>query len=238
MQNQQKRPSTFADPDNFAAVSVHQPYAGLIRLAGLHGFGKDVEIRPTRITVRGPLVICAARRLDQDAYLRAQRILVGGGIMRLPDFEAACGAALCGHAVALFELVGCRPMEQSDHERAFTSPAVVDAADHYAWIADAITALHPFPAVGKQGFFRLPKDVIVQAMSRWTTFEQRVEVRAKLRKQNKTPTCSCGAALPQHLVEFMNDDPRAKHVCSCSMTYIVTKKKFVAEERQEVDRGA
>lgn len=235
--------STFTDPDHYPAISVHQPYAGLIWLAGHEGIGKDLEIRPMRLNQRGPIVICAGKHLDKEAYQRVQRILVGGGIMKPAEFEAACGSELCGKAVALFDVVDCRPMEMADHEIAFTAPNVVDVAGQFAWIAGTITALRPFDAVGAQGFFRVRRSLVDAALDKSTTREQRIAAQTAMARKTKKSTCQCGRDLPHHLAEFMNNDPRAQHVCSCGVTYIVTKGKFVALDSKhaafsEVRNGA
>jgi hypothetical protein len=231
--------ATFTDPDHYPAVSAHQPYAGLIWLAGSTGIGKDLEIRPMRLNQRGPIVICAGKHLDKEAYQRVQRILVGGGIMRLPEYEAACGPAHCGKAVALFDMVDCRPMQMEDHDVAYTSPNVMDVAEQFAWVADRITALRPFDWTGAQGFFRVPRTLVDAALDKSTTREQRIELRAKMQRKLKKKLCPCGRSFPDHLAEFMNKDPRSSHVCQCGTKYVVKGMRFVvAEAGTEVQRGA
>ena len=44
--------------------------------------------------------------------------------------------------------------------------------------------------------------------------------------------CACGARLPVHLVEIMNNDTRHAHVCSCERRYVVKDEKFVQDGTQ------
>ena len=220
------RPSAYKDPENYAAISVHQPYAGLIWLAGMGELGKDIEIRSTRILHRGPLVIAASKRVDAEAYHRVQRTIVGGGIMRLPEYEAACGVAMTGKTVAVMNVVDCRPMIADDRERSFTSNQF-DVDGQYAWVAGTITALHPFETTGAQGIFRVKREFVDGAKSRETTRAQRDATWKALDKRRSSDDCSCGLAFPKHLAEFMNNDPRASHTCRCGSEYVVKRNKFV-----------
>lgn len=222
------RPSTYDDPENYPAISVHQPYAGLIWLAGMGSIGKDIEIRGNRINHRGQLVISASKRVDREAYQRVQRTLVGGGIMRLPEYEAACGAEMAGKTVALMEVADCRPMTEQDRSRSFTSPQF-ETRGQYAWVAGTIAALAAFATTGAQGIFRVPRVLVDGAIKRSTTRAQRDYAWKAMQKRRKDADCSCGAPFPKHLAEFMNNDARASHVCRCGIEHIVVRNKFVAK---------
>lgn len=232
-----ERPSTFNDPDNYPAVSVHQPYAGLIQLAGLGYWGKELEIRSFSTKYRGSLVIGASKKVDRDAYKRVKIQLVASGLVPLDVFEAACGEELCGHAVALFDVQDSRRMTAEDHKLAFTTPMLVEPSENYAWVADKIAALRAFPVTGAQGFFRVLRSAVDAAIELSTTPAQRVSVRAAAKRKARAQLCVCNQPLPKHLAEFMNNDPRASHVCRCGVEYVVTRGKFV-EKPVEVHHGA
>lgn len=59
--------SVFDNQATYPAISLHQPFAGLIRLAAQSFDGKTIETRKTRINYRGPLVISASNRGRHDA---------------------------------------------------------------------------------------------------------------------------------------------------------------------------
>lgn len=167
-------PSVFDDPENYPAISLWQPWAGLIWLAGMGYEGKDIETRPRRILFVGPLVICAGRRCDNDHWFAAWERLVKSG--RVPDevFRAACNA----HGVALsrFDVKSCRAYNTStDADRAFvqTVPTFAKRRRHvacppapprWAWLSSQIAALQPFDVHGAQGFFRVPRGLVDRAV--------------------------------------------------------------------------
>ena len=145
------RHSVFADPECYPAVSLHQPYAGLVRLEL-----KPIETRKTRIHYRGPLVICATQSIDGDAYLRLFRELVPGRVSG-DAFQAACEirGALC----ALVEVVGCRELTPEDEPR-----SLFYAEGRFAWELERIRPLKPLPVRGSQGFFRVPRALVDGAL--------------------------------------------------------------------------
>lgn len=58
-----------------------------------------------------------------------------------------------------------------------------------------------------------------------------------MKKQNEKTTkasngCQCGAPLPHHLAEFMNNDVRCSHVCSCGARYKIVDMRFVRDGSQ------
>jgi len=54
-----------------------------------------------------------------------------------------------GHAVAIADLVDCRPMTKDDEEAA-CCPVYPNA---YAWVLENVKAVKPFPVKGSQGFY-------------------------------------------------------------------------------------
>lgn len=223
-----ERPSTFTDPNNYPAISLHQPYAGLIHLAGRGFVGKELETRTMNTAYRGPLVICSAKRIDFDAYNRAKVRLVSSGLVDVKTFEEVCGPLARGYAMAVFHVNGCREMKESDHEMAFTTPNTIEMKGRIVWTADRIDALCPFEVSGAQGFFRVPRAKVDAAIQSSTTPKERVAVRKSAARKLAANFCRCGKPLPKHLAEFMNNDPRAQHACACGRSYRVQRSKFVA----------
>jgi hypothetical protein len=224
---EQRRLPIFEDPENFPGKSLWQPWAGLIWLAGMGYPGKELETRKSRIHYRGNLVICAAHFIDFVAFANARRRLVDAGLVPADLFDKYCGKDVAGNALALFEVTGCRPMTTDDHTLAFTDIGTPphEVEGKFVWEGGTISALTPFATQGAQGFSRVPKELALDAVTHSTTWAKRVADRAKAKASDK---CQCGSAFPAHLAHFMNDDERAKHVCSCSRTYVVKAMKFVA----------
>lgn len=230
-----ERPSTFKDPDNYPAVSVHQPYAGLIQLAGLGYWGKEMEVRSKPTSYRGKLVICAAKRFEEEAYNRAKVFLVVGGLVPADVFEAACGKGNCGKALALFEVEDSRRMRDADHTLSFTTAALFSTAEQHVWVADNIYALTPFDVMGAQGFYRVPRAKVDSSIQSGTNRVKRINIRAAAKQRLAKTMCACGQMFPKHLAEFMNNDPRVSHNCRCGKEYIVKRGKFVAKTPESVE---
>ena len=226
---ERKRPPVFDDPDNFPAIALWQPWAGLIWLAGTGFFGKELETRPKQIHYRGKLVTSAAQRVEPEAFAYARRRLVGTGKVPAELFDRMCGKEVAGKALAIFEVVGCRPMTMADHELAFTDlgpgPHKVDGK--YAWEGGEIAALEPFPVSGAQGFFRVSRVATISAKKNFTTRDERARARAAAAADSAGTKCECGSLFPKHLADLMDNDPRSAHICRCERKYIVQDMKFV-----------
>jgi len=224
------KPSVFEDPENYPGITLMQPWAGLIWLAGAGYVGKELETRKMRISYRGNLVIGAGKRIDPDALSEARRRLVNSGLVPAAIFDKVCGKESAGKAMALFEVVGCRDMTAADHHLAFTdlTSEFSDPTGKSVWESGTIAALDPFDVKGAQGFFRVSREKVDKARTHYTTLEQRAEARTK----RAATKCECGADFPMHLAEFMNNDPRSAHICRCHRKYIVTDMKFVADGTQ------
>jgi hypothetical protein len=150
------RPPVFFDPDNLPGIVLHQPYAGLVRLAALGLDGKPIETRKTRIHYRGPLVIVAG--LDTDDVL--VNVAVARAIARgLPHPAVMECLGLEGVAVALFDVADCRPLLPSDEPRSWFF-----AEGRHAWMPSRIRPLRPFPVRGAQGFLRVPRAQVLAAI--------------------------------------------------------------------------
>jgi hypothetical protein len=119
-------------------------------------------------------------------------------------------------------------MENTDHELAFTTPATIEMKGRIVWTADRIDALYPFEFRGAQGFFRVSRALTDASIRSTTTHKERTAVRKSAARKLAANFCRCGKALPKHLAEFMNNDPRAQHACACGRSYRVQRGKFVA----------
>ena len=103
------------------ALSVRQPWASLIRSGS-----KTLEIRSRQTSYRGPLLIAASR--------------FGEGTDDLPR----------GVAIAIVRLVGCRPFQPDDAQRAYRPWA----PNLWAWQLELIHSLGCHQAVrGQLGIF-------------------------------------------------------------------------------------
>jgi hypothetical protein len=111
------------------ALSVRQPWASLIA-EGL----KTIEVRSRRTKYRGPLLICASKKLWPGAASSAPR----------------------GVAVAVVEIVDCRPLEPRDAKAA----RVPFKPDQFAWVVRLLYRVEPEAVTGRLGLFEVPLTVI------------------------------------------------------------------------------
>jgi hypothetical protein len=153
--------TVFTDPACYPAISLHQPYAGAIRLSGLGYPAKRIETRKTRINYRGPVVICATAKrppgwglLAGDIANKLGASLAERKMMASEFINSAC-------AVAIANVVGCRPLVEADFQRSLWWDADEVARNpRWAWELEDITPLRPFPTKGAQGFFKLPRQQV------------------------------------------------------------------------------
>ena len=120
-------------------LSVRQPWAQLIATGR-----KKIELRTWRTDYRGPIVIVAgqARGGPRAAGWR--------------DVDGPRGAA-----VAIAELVDCRPARKSDARAACTKPE----AGEWAWELRDVRPIGPIPQRGRLGLYRPPED-LAEALAR------------------------------------------------------------------------
>jgi len=119
------------------AISLHQPWASLVA-AGY----KRIETRSWRTRHRGMLLICATKipviSPERWGALREQ-------YWRLPEAPPA------GAALAIAELVECRPMVEDDEAAA--------CCDIYqgavAWVLRDIRQIEPVAVRGRQGIYEV-----------------------------------------------------------------------------------
>lgn len=112
------------------ALSIKEPWAALI-VAGK----KTIETRTWRTAYRGPLLIVTSKVLDETAM----RMFSGLNIPALP----------LGYAVAIANLIDCRPMQLED-DWAAQCPY---HRQLYAWVLENIEPIAPFPVRGRLRLF-------------------------------------------------------------------------------------
>jgi len=129
----------------YKALSVKQPWAGLIA-QGV----KTIETRRWATNYRGPLLLCASKSMDMQAFywLESQGHKLG-----------APSGLNCGVAVCMADLVGCRRMTDQD-----VAAACCDIY-HGAWawdLGNVRKLKDPLPAVrGQQGLFTVDLERVV-----------------------------------------------------------------------------
>ena len=152
--------------DEVTAISLWEPWASLMALGA-----KENETRGWRTGHRGPLLICAAKRLvkselqeylEDELFQKALAPLAPGRPVTIDDLNF-------GKAVALTWMSDCVGTKSLiDHSwgvSAKISPQEYRfgnyAPGRFAWRTTAVRRLKPFPVKGKQGLFRvtLPSDV-------------------------------------------------------------------------------
>lgn len=164
-------PSTFTDPDNYPAIVLSQPCAGLFWLSAFGWPGKLIESRTRRITYRGPLVICAGQGSAWGAMAcrsEAWNRLVNDAGVPAVVFDAAVNARGCALAKVWFR--DCRPFTPEDCGPAYFTPPVGEKR-RFAWVSHSIAALEPFLVKGTQGFFRVPRAQVDAAVLAHTIIE-------------------------------------------------------------------
>jgi hypothetical protein len=134
-------------------ISLHDPWASAIAL-GL----KPVETRSWSTKYRGTLGIHAAKKWTHE-----QRWFNADLCVRFPKYSKLMATRLfpLGHVIALVDLYDCKPTDKY----CGTDPLTLALGDftpgRYAWLLKNIRRLpHPVPAIGRQGFFTVPIDMI------------------------------------------------------------------------------
>jgi len=135
------------------AISIRQPWAGLIAL-GI----KDIEIRSWNTNYRGPILIHAAKKIDNDpAHLEKILQEIKGDHHTL--------FRLAGYIIAKADLYACFPYEACDFAN-----NLFRHFNHYSWWAKRGTygiALanieqlgHIIEYRGQLGIFNVPDDIL------------------------------------------------------------------------------
>ena len=128
-------------------LSIKQPFAELMLL------GK-VETRTFKTKYRGLVLICASAKRYDESFVRYR---CGGELsLEIETIIAPPNEVLNGHAIAIGELVDCRPLQEEDlhfirwHD---------GWASMYGWHFENVIPIQPFPHKGQQGMPRLPLSV-------------------------------------------------------------------------------
>lgn len=131
------------------ALSVWQPWAHLI----VHG-AKPVENRTWSTSYRGPLLIHAGKKRDEDSWFSARAIL--DTLDPRPEFPRATPNTLAyGAIVGVVRLADCVPSESCELPFANRSPG------GFCWVfEDARDFFEPIPYRGMQGLFLVPDHIV------------------------------------------------------------------------------
>lgn len=129
------------------ALSVKQPWAELIALGR-----KTIETRTWATKYRGPLLICAGKT-RHEAVFRWFDSWMSSVDLTVP-FPLSV-------AVAVVDLVDCRPMTEED-----CLPAMHELVK-YAWMLENARRVEPFPVKGQLGVFE------VWLLPRWIKYTQK-----------------------------------------------------------------
>lgn len=123
------------------AISLKQPWATWVAL----GF-KTIETRTWKTKHRGELLICASKNVDKDAVAEARDT----GFPPYQEDEFPRGVA-----VAVVNVVDCRPMRDDDAADALC----MNEPGRFAWPLKDIRAIEPFPVKGSLSIFEVDMDM-------------------------------------------------------------------------------
>lgn len=121
------------------ALTIKQPFASLI------GWGqKTIETRSSKISYRGPLVICSGKKVfDGPSLLQPSA---------LEYYEQYVEFMPQGLAIFVVDLVDCRPMRKEDESKALV-PFVEGL---FSWVLSNPIEIYPFSVRGNIGAFNIP----------------------------------------------------------------------------------
>jgi hypothetical protein len=155
------------------AISLWEPWASLIRTRA-----KTYETRSWSTSYRGRLLICAAKgglpKMELQGYVSSWPFQ--GGLAPLIghslDFigEKWHGITIddlnFGKAVAIVELIDCKPTEELTQSEIGTDRAYGDfSVGRFAWKLNLLRRdFKPFPIRGSQGFFEVDDALIEQSL--------------------------------------------------------------------------
>lgn len=155
------------------AISLWEPWASLIRTGA-----KTIETRSWSTHYRGELLICAAKgglpRCEVQDYLSLRGFqdglfpLLGQNALPVEAGrqQVTVDHLLFGKAVAIVELVDCRPtVDLSDDEIGNDRPFGDFTPGRFAWFLKMVrNDFKPFHITGSQGFFEIGDAWIFQHM--------------------------------------------------------------------------
>lgn len=139
--------------DNFRTLSWNQPYASLM----LH---EKIETRRKPTNVRGKVLICACKKhysFEQVQLLSCDNqisdILT---IFNSFSFSALQNSLPLGMAIAVGDLITCRPHTLQDMPKSFVN----HDARLFSWVFNNVQAIEPFEVKGKQGWGFVTEDIL------------------------------------------------------------------------------
>jgi len=112
------------------AISIRQPHAENIAKGE-----KTIEIRSWRTNYRGDLLIVSSLKPDKPLQ------------NPLP----------LGQAVAVVELVDCRPATRADEKRTMCR---IDPSSDYAWVLRRVRRIKPFKVKGRLGLYEVERRIV------------------------------------------------------------------------------
>ena len=138
------------------ALSLWQPWASLIAVGA-----KKYETRSWSTSYRGPLLICAAKKIIKLPFVgswefrqAARKALKIEGGQSFPQNHH-------GMAIAIVDLTNCirTEMFKRGHEEFLREAVLGDfSSGRYAWELENVRAIKPFPVKGRQGLFEVEID--------------------------------------------------------------------------------
>lgn len=129
------------------ALSLHQPYASLIA-DGI----KTLESRKWHANFSGDILICATKKYQ--LYPSTERILKEINPLWSPrnEQEMRYGCAIC-----IAEVTNCRKFKKDDDVNVLCA-----WFNGYVFELTNIRPVTPFPVIGRQRFFEVPDEIIIQ----------------------------------------------------------------------------
>ena len=130
------------------ALSWKEPFASLM----LHG---KIETRTWSTNYRGRVLICASKA----PYNMKNRLAIMGfsNHMKVKNMGLKL---FSGQAIAVGDLVDCRPMTRDDEAATF----VKYKDGLYCHVYENVRAIEPIPIKGQQGWKKLPSDFVVNLL--------------------------------------------------------------------------
>ncbi len=125
------------------AISVKQPWAWAIAYKQ-----KTIETRTWWTNYRGPLLIASSLKPDRtllDWFIKE----TGQHIENQMEY---------GKAIAVAELVDCRPMTEKDQDAALCD--IYPKA--FSWVLENVRTINPFPVKGQLGLYEVEFERIEQ----------------------------------------------------------------------------
>ena len=143
-------PYRFRKDQMVKALSVRQPFATFIA-----NKDKWIETRSKPTKYRGPVLICASKRIHEGMALVRMNHFLGSA----PSQEIVSDKPEdypLGHALCMAQLVDCRPMVKTDEEGALCK----FYSDRWSWVLANPYKVKPFDVTGQLGFFNVSASLI------------------------------------------------------------------------------